>query len=131
MFALLLGFAPIAAFADFSYSFSVPVTVSQMPAGWGVIVTCQLFSGPSGGGTLVKAVQSSPITGKSSFSEPVPLSTTTTTPAGSYRCFLVAADAGGAGSTLSVANFLGIVIGRSVNLATGWRGTPATPWVNF
>jgi hypothetical protein len=85
----LTGLAGGAAFADYAYTFKVPVTVSNLPPGAILQISCGLYSGSNGTGkTVASVLGGGPTVTNGSYSGTVTIATSAPTAPGSYACQL-------------------------------------------
>jgi hypothetical protein len=101
-----------AAFADYAYTFQVPVSVSNLPAGSSVQVECNMWAGPNHTGAQVAAGTSTTIAAPNgSYSGTLTVKDTATTAPGSYACWVM------------------VWLGNSaINLTNGNPPGPAPSW---
>ena len=116
---LVAAALPSAAFADYQYTFQVPATLSNLPAGAGIQVECKMWAGPNRSGAQVAAQTSgSPVTPTNgAYSGTFVVKESSPTAPGSYACWLLVY----VGGTL-----LNIVNGTPTNPSAGWTGTMMT-----
>lgn len=127
----LLSFAPIAALAA-TYTFVVPVTATQLPAGSTLQVMCQLASGPGGTGQSIgtAASQAIALIVNGAYKGNVTASMTTQLAAASYKCTLLVYQ-NGTIINVNASSALGVLFGGTATVATGWHGTIESGWSNF
>jgi len=116
MTLLLAAAMPSAALADYAYTFHVPATVSNLPAGAVVAVECNLWAGPNRSGEFLAGQTSgagvAAVNG--SYSGTFTVKVSTTSAPGSYGCWLLISI----GPTI-----INIVDGSPTKPQPGWTGT--------
>jgi hypothetical protein len=112
---------PSVALADVSYTFNVPVTLSNLTPSQVAYVDCNLYSGTNGGGTLLGGGEGAPIpvTANGSYSGTYTVVESSPTLPASYRCWIIV-TAKGSSTTLNIIN------GRPDAPQPGWTGTMLT-----
>jgi hypothetical protein len=116
---LVAAALPSAAFADYQYTFQVPATLSNVPAGAGIQVECNMWAGPNRSGAQVAAQTSgNPVTATNgTYSGTFVVKASSTTAPGSYACWLLVSSGN---SSLNIVN------GTPANPSPGWTGTMMT-----
>ena len=117
--AVFLTAVPTGVFADYAYTFQVPVTASNLPANTGLQAICILFSGALGGGSTL-GFGTSPnakLTNGGYSGSLTVTASSPTTKAGSYQCIAL---------VKSGANNLNLVGTDPKAPAAGWSGTMQT-----
>jgi hypothetical protein len=116
--AVFLTAIPAAVFADYAYTFQVPVTASNLPANTGLQATCILFSGALGGGsTLSFGTSPNAKLTNGGYSGSLTVTASSATKPGSYQCIVL---------VKSGANNLNLVGTDPKAPASGWSGTMQT-----
>jgi hypothetical protein len=114
---LIAAAMPSTAFADWAYTFQVPVTVSNLPAGSALQVECHLWAGLNRSGATLAAQTSGAaqvIVNTGSYSGTITVKASSPTAPASYGCWLEIY----VGSTMA-----NIVNGTPTNPSPGWTGT--------
>jgi hypothetical protein len=122
IFAILVSiaaaFVPAAALADYAYTFQIPATASNLPAGATVQAACQLFSGPNGsGGQIGYGTSQTVSSSNGTYSGTFTVASSAPSKPGSYTCYLMI-SAGG--------KMINLINGTPTNPQSGWTGTMAT-----
>ncbi len=109
---------PSVALADVSYTFQVPIAVSNLPSGAAVQAACAVYSGTNGSGSQLKYATSSAsaVTG-GSFSGTLSVSLTSPAKPASYQCYMMVYNGG---------KIVNLVNGNATSPADGWTGTMVT-----
>jgi hypothetical protein len=116
--AALLTVMPMAALADYAYTFQVPVTATNLPANSFLQALCTVFSGPLGAGsTLSFGTSQNAKLSNGGFSGTLAVAVSSPAKPGSYQC--VALVKSGA-SNLNLNN------GDPKSPTAGWSGTMQT-----
>jgi hypothetical protein len=116
--ALLAIAAPAVAMAAYNYTFNVPVTLNNLPAGAVATAECSLFAGINASGgqvaTATATLNSAP--GPQSISIPV------SAPAkpGSYSCWVIVSAKIGSSTSINIQN------GTPTSPVPGWTGQMLT-----
>jgi hypothetical protein len=117
---LVVAAAPVAALADYAYTFQVPATLNNLPAGAIVWVECNTYSGVNASGTMLSEGQGSGTPANGSYSNTITVKLSSTTKPASYECWLQVSPGGSSTAYMNIQNGLPNVP------ATGWTGTQFT-----
>ena len=116
--AVLAAATPAVAMAAYNYTFNVPVTLNNMPAGAVATAECSLYAGLNGSGgqmaTETATLSISP--GPQTVSIPV----SAPTKPGSYSCYVIVGAKFGAASSINIQN------GVPTSPMPGWTGPMVT-----
>ena len=116
--ATLLTVVPMAVFADYAYTFQVPVTAANLPANSYLQATCLVFSGALGAGsTLAFGSSANAKLTNGGFSGNLSVAVSSPTKPGSYQCIAL---------VKSGASNLNLVNGDPKAPTAGWTGTMQT-----
>lgn len=114
---------PSIALADYSYTFQIPASATNIVSGSKIQAECSLYPGAGGGGPQLSTgtSQTLPLTpAGGAWNGTLTVAVTAPTKPGSYKCWLLVWAPGTALSLLNIVN------GTPENAVPGWTGTMYT-----
>lgn len=122
LFGILIAMSVTgAALADYGYAFSIPATLTNLPAGSVATALCNLYTGPNGSGNvLANQRPSQAVRVGVSYSGTFTVSASSSTKPGSYKCWIAITEPGTLFATYNIQN------GDPSSPQAGWTGTMVT-----
>lgn len=115
---LITAAMPVAALADYTYTFLVPATLSNLPSGTGVQIECSVYNGKGGSGAQLATGTSNTVPSTNgAYTGTFTVKVNSATAPASYGCWLLVWSGNSA---------INIVGGNPSNPVSGWTGTMLT-----
>lgn len=128
----LVYLAPVAASANVTYTFAVPVSAKQLPSGSSLVATCTVFAGANGAGAVLGSAATLPLSQvNGAFTGNANVALSIATPGASYKCFLLVYQGAATGQPINISVSSATLTASGGTMPPGWSGNFQTGATNF